>query len=161
MKGNTFSIIIAVTITLTLFVAIEVCALNPFNETSTMPFSMEEKERLSTPPEFQMQTQDKASEPLDSSEEESKVDLLLSDSEFQSALSNALEKKLGDEKVAESLAKSIIETDAFKSELSSYLSTYDASLSTTSPDSGVSTSDGKAHSSRSAEIEKALEYMGY
>lgn len=174
MKSRTLSIIVAVTITLTLFVAIAVCVLNPFNgSNNNLPSLRDEKEEFSTPPEPEMRPEGK----MDSSVEDGEVELLLSDSEFQSALREALEKKLGDDKVADSLSKSIIETDAFKKQVSSYLASEEAESSSSTDvdsnsislphfdDNGLSLSDeeyaARHEESRTSEIEKVLKYMGY
>lgn len=176
MKSRTISIIVAVTITLTLFVALAVCVLNPFNgSNNSHPVAMENKEAPTS--EVRHEVEPVANE----------VEALINDSAFQKALSEALEEKLGDEKVAESLSKSIIETDAFKKEVASYLESADKEATTTTEEDTQSSSTSSVEpetiplpefnntasqvsdddyaalreESRTSEIEKALKYLGY
>ncbi len=170
MKSRTISIIVAVTITLTLFVALAVCVMNPFNGSNdSRPVAMENKEAPTSPVRPEV-------EPVDD-----EVEALINDSAFQKALSEALEEKLGDEKVAESLSKSIIETDAFKNEVASYLESSDKVAATTTEEETQSSSNSVPlpefnntvspvsdeeyailrEESRTSEIEKALKYLGY
>ena len=170
MKSRTISIIVAVTITLTLFVALAVCILNPFNESnSSHPIALANNEVPAMPERHEV-------EPL-----KDEVNALINDNAFQKALSEVLEEKLGDEKLAESLSKSIIETDAFKNEVAPYLESSNKVVATAG-ENDINTfsnlipiaeldSDGDAVSdddyavqreeSGTSEIERALRYLGY
>lgn len=170
MKSRAISIIVAVTITLTLFVALAVCVLNPFNESNdSRPVAMENKEAPTSPVRHEV-------EPVDD-----EVEALINDSAFQKALNEALEEKLGDEKLAESLSKSIMETDAFKNEVASYLESSNKVVATTGgkdigafsdlipiaelgSDGGAVSDDDYAvqrEESGTSGIERALRYLGY
>lgn len=95
------------------------------------------------------------------------VQSLLNDDAFISSLTEALKERLPEEKDAETLSRSIVETETFKEALREYLMSV-AEGSFPLPEFGEGnaslTGDGYKdvrNAERDAEIDKILEYLGY
>lgn len=92
---------------------------------------------------------------------------LLNDENFLSALAGALKERLPEETDAETLSRSIVETETFKEALRDYLmSVADGTLPLPEFGEGDSSLTGNGYKNvrnkaRDAEIDKVLDYLGY